>query len=49
MFSYPSVGNPNYSREDGNITKMLKEYGESLGIEVIDHIIVEIDTYFSFK
>lgn len=47
--NHPS-GNITYSKEDENITNRLKECGEILGIELIDHIIVgDNDTYFSFK
>ena len=47
--NHPS-GNTNFSKEDENITKRLKECGEILGIELVDHIIVgDNDTYFSFK
>ena len=38
------------SKEDENITNRLKECGEILGIELVDHIIIgDNDTYFSFK
>lgn len=47
--NHPS-GNLKCSKEDENITNRLKECGEILGIELVDHIIVgENDTYFSFK
>ena len=47
--NHPS-GNLKYSKEDENITNRLKECGEILGIELVDHIIVgDNDTYFSFK
>lgn len=47
--NHPS-GNTNFSKEDENITNRLKECGEILGIELVDHIIVgDNDTYFSFK
>lgn len=47
--NHPS-GNPKCSKEDENITNRLKECGEILGIELVDHIIVgDNDTYFSFK
>lgn len=47
--NHPS-GSTSYSKEDENITNRLKECGEILGIELIDHIIVgDDDTYFSFK
>lgn len=47
--NHPS-GNLTYSQEDESITNRLKECGEILGIELIDHIIVgDNETYFSFK
>ena len=47
--NHPS-GNLKCSKEDENITDRLKECGEILGIELVDHIIVgDNDTYFSFK
>lgn len=47
--NHPS-GNITCSKEDKNITNRLKECGEILGIELVDHIIVgDNDTYFSFK
>lgn len=47
--NHPS-GNTKFSKEDENITNRLKECGEILGIELVDHIIVgDNDTYFSFK
>ncbi len=47
--NHPS-GSTKFSKEDENITNRLKECGEILGIELVDHIIVgDNDTYFSFK
>ena len=47
--NHPS-GNLKCSKEDENITNRLKESGEILGIELVDHIIVgDNDKYFSFK
>jgi DNA repair protein RadC len=37
------------SEEDKKITKRLKESGEILGIDIVDHIIVTKNNYFSFK
>ena len=37
------------SGHDKNITNRLKECGELIGIEVIDHIIIGDGVYFSFK
>ena len=47
VHNHPS-GNINPSREDCFLTKMLKEVGEIMGIEVNDHIIVGKDNYYSF-
>ena len=47
--NHPS-GNLKCSKEDENITNRLKECGEILGIELVDHIIVgDNNAYFSFK
>jgi DNA repair protein RadC len=37
------------SYEDLNITKRLIEAGEIMGIPIIDHLIINKKTYFSFK
>lgn len=46
--NHPS-GNPNFSNEDREVTKRLAEVGKILGIDLLDHIIVGEDKYFSFK
>lgn len=46
--NHPS-GDPNPSKEDIQITKRLKEAGNLLGINLLDHIIVGEDKYISFK
>lgn len=46
--NHPS-GNCEPSEDDLIITKKLVESGKILGIEIIDHIIVSKDNYFSFK
>ncbi|MCM8783698.1 MAG: DNA repair protein RadC [Candidatus Omnitrophica bacterium] len=48
VHNHPS-GDPEPSEEDLEITKRLKEVGKILGIEVVDHIIVAKDSFFSFK
>ena len=45
--NHPS-GNLDPSKEDRDITYRLKDAGELLGIEVLDHIIVSIKGYYSF-
>lgn len=37
------------SQEDINLTKRLVEAGKILGIELLDHVIVSSENYFSFK
>ena len=37
------------SNEDINVTKRLKESSKILGIELLDHLIITNDGYFSFK
>ncbi len=46
--NHPS-GDPEPSEDDLEITKRLIEAGKILGIEVVDHIIVVKDGFFSFK
>jgi DNA repair protein RadC len=47
--NHPS-GNPEPSREDIEVTKRLKEAGQILGIEVLDHIITGEDgRFYSLK
>lgn len=46
--NHPS-GDPTPSEDDLEITKRLIESGKILGIEVIDHIIVAKNNFFSFK
>jgi DNA repair protein RadC len=46
--NHPS-GNVEPSDDDLEVTKRLKSAGELLGIEIIDHIIVSKEKYYSFK
>ena len=46
--NHPS-GDPEPSEDDLAITKRLVESGKILGIDVLDHIIVTRDRFFSFK
>jgi len=46
--NHPS-GDPEPSEDDLTITKRLVEAGKIMGIEVVDHIIVVKNGYFSFK
>ncbi|MBB6329911.1 DNA repair protein RadC [Chryseobacterium sediminis] len=46
--NHPS-GSLKPSREDIHITKKIKEAGETLSIQLLDHIIVTQDSYFSFS
>lgn len=46
--NHPS-GNVSPSPEDHLVTKRLKEAGEILGIELLDHLIIGEDTFLSFK
>jgi len=46
--NHPS-GDPEPSEDDLVTTKQLTEAGKVLGIEVVDHIIVTKNSYFSFK
>lgn len=46
--NHPS-GEDKPSEEDIQITKRLIEAGKILGIEIIDHVVVTSDSYFSFQ
>ena len=46
--NHPS-GNPFPSWNDENITQRLVEAGKLLGIEVIDHVIIGDDNYYSMR
>jgi DNA repair protein RadC len=46
--NHPS-GDPSPSKDDREITKELRNAGELLEIQVIDHVIIGKDTYYSFK
>ena len=46
--NHPS-GNPEPSRQDMDVTKRLAEAGRLMGIEVLDHVVVADDRYFSFR
>jgi len=48
VHNHPS-GDPQPSEEDLEITKRLVEAGKILGIEVLDHIIITKEGFFSFK
>ena len=48
IHNHPS-GNPSASNEDYLVTQRLKEAGEILDIDVIDHIIIGHNDYYSFK
>ncbi|MDP8226828.1 MAG: DNA repair protein RadC [Candidatus Celaenobacter polaris] len=48
VHNHPS-GDTQPSEDDLEITKRLVEAGKILGIDVVDHIIVARDNYFSFK
>lgn len=46
--NHPS-GNLQPSNKDINITQRIKEAGKILGIELLDHLIITMDSYISFK
>lgn len=48
LHNHPS-GDPNPSGEDVSITKRLVEAGETLGINVLDHLIIGDNRYISLK
>ena len=45
--NHPS-GNSEPSKEDINVTERIKQCGELMGIELLDHVIIG-DNYYSFK
>lgn len=47
VHSHPS-GDPEPSVSDREVTKILKEAGELIGVEVLDHVIIGRDKYYSF-
>jgi len=47
VHNHPS-GNVQPSEEDKEITKRLKEAGDVLGIQLLDHVIVTKEGYYSF-
>lgn len=48
LHNHPS-GDTSPSKEDELITKRLAEVGKIVGIEVLDHLIVSSDGFYSFK
>jgi DNA repair protein RadC len=46
--NHPS-GNPQASQDDIKLTKRLKESGDIIGIEIVDHIILGEDRFLSMK
>lgn len=46
--NHPS-GDPTPSKEDINVTKRIKECGNIMGIELLDHIIIGDNKYISLK
>ncbi|KUK20352.1 JAB domain-containing protein, partial [Pseudothermotoga lettingae] len=48
VHNHPS-GDPSPSAEDKKATEMLISAGDILGIEIIDHLIVGRERYYSFR
>ncbi|MEK7589059.1 MAG: DNA repair protein RadC [Patescibacteria group bacterium] len=46
--NHPS-GDPKPSEDDLDVTKRLTDAGKMMGIEVMDHVIISKNSYFSFK
>lgn len=46
--NHPS-GDPQPSEDDYRITKRLKDVGEVVGVEVLDHLIIGSDSYVSMR
>lgn len=48
VHNHPS-GDPSPSEEDNEVTRVMKEVGDTIGIKVLDHIIIGKNRFFSFK
>lgn len=48
VHNHPS-GNTDPSRMDINVTRQLRQSGETIGIELLDHVIIGDPGYYSFK
>jgi DNA repair protein RadC len=48
VHNHPS-GNLKPSKEDEEITKQIKQAGDLLGINVLDHLIISKKGYYSFR
>jgi len=48
VHNHPS-GNPSPSTEDNEVTRVLKEVGDTVGIRVLDHVIIGREKWYSFK
>lgn len=48
LHNHPS-GYPNPSQEDNRLTEHLRQAGELLGIPLLDHIIVGVSGYYSYR
>lgn len=48
VHNHPS-GITDPSRQDINVTRQLRQSGETLGIELLDHVIIGDPGYYSFK
>lgn len=46
--NHPS-GDPSPSMEDNNLTEVLKEAGKTMGIPILDHIIIGDGAYYSYS
>ena len=53
MYNYKNKNHPSGdsepSQDDIEITKRLSGSGKILGIEIIDHVVITKNNYFSFK
>ncbi|PIJ62099.1 hypothetical protein V513_05670 [Mesotoga sp. H07.pep.5.3] len=47
VHNHPS-GDPSPSREDEGVTSKIREAGETLGIKMLDHVIIGSGTFYSF-
>ena len=48
LHNHPS-GDPSPSREDMLLTKRIRDVGQMIGIELVDHIVIGDNRYTSFR
>jgi DNA repair protein RadC len=49
LFHNHISGNPAPSKEDENVTRRIRDCGNLMGIQLVDHIIIGESSYYSMK